>query len=63
MGAFDRKSIINAGTFDRQSCPGGGEFDHKNFKSSNARGKGCPGVPGGCLSFDLIDALMDSIVR
>ena len=34
--------------------PGGGEFDHKNFKSSNARG-----VAGGCLNFDLIDALYE----
>ena len=39
VGAFDRKSIINAGAFDWQSWPRGREFDHKNFKSlANARG-------------------------
>ena len=59
MGAFDHKSIINGRAFDRQSCPGGGEFDHKNFKFKKFK---CPGVArGGCLSFDLIDALHISV--
>ena len=58
MGAFDHLKWTYDGAFEQLFGLGSGEFEQKFSKNSNARGVARGGGgEGGCLSFDLTDAL------